>query len=590
MRSLLIACTAFGLLAGGCGLTKKKDSSDSSDSGSGALAIVLSTEAPVILTEFSASVNKPDEVKSYLWSAVAEDGTELISSCSDASGATFSCNIDEPGKLTIQSKVTLKDGASQELSRSVDILDPSQVPTQKPKISLTILDSTGASIATVATMSREEDGATWFVEGKEFTFDFNNTQSTSGTAVTIEMQFGEGASWERVTGTSIKHTFAAAGIHVTTIRVTDDEGRETLKKFQAVVKCASTVTPLALVAPSTAVAKAGWPNFYNYSAAGAASGGGSASVSPAYKFMWDFNGDGIYDSGWLTTEAVPDPQYVLFSGKNAANFTNDAYRGIRNARLRVWETGCNEVKEIDLAGAADLEWPMSTAVAGELQKPHLANLGGALQFFQVKSNGAPFDNAENTASVNLMATYHPAAPLPRRLECSYHKANKSTSSTLTISALDKYTKYGRTTSAQHGAYFQIASILDGVAIDPQVEPNFAPYQVVVTSANSTLKPVKFYTDINEDSAGRRSYESKPSNCTYQVTIDVMPGGVGTCADQTAQAKIIALIDGTFSCSEMVHDGVKVAAQHGAFYCESAILTACPPGGGGGGGGIPPIPE
>lgn len=590
MRRLLITCSAVGLLISGCGMMKKKDSSDSSSSGPAALAIVLSTETPVILTEFSASVNQPDQIKGYAWSAVAEDGTELVASCSDASAAAFSCTIDEPGKLTLQAKVALKDGSSQTLSRSVDILDPSQVPTQAPKINLTILDDTGTSVATVATMNKEESGATWFVEGKEFTFDFTNTTATGGGAVTIQMQFGDGAAWENLVGSSIKHTFAAAGLHVTTIRVTDDVGRVTEKKFQAVVKCSSTPTPLALTAPATAVAKAGWPNFYNFNATGAASGGGSSTVAATYKYMWDFNGDGIYDSGWLTSAAVPDPQYVLFAGKNAANFAADAYRGIRNARLRVWETGCNEVKEVDLAGAADLEWPMSTGVAGELQKPHLANLGGALQFFQMKSNGAPFDNKENTASVNLMATYHPAAPQPRRLECSYHKANKATSSTLTISTLDKYSKYGRTTSAQHGAFFQIASILDGQAIDPQVEPNFPPYQVVVTSANSTLKPIKFYTDINEDSAGRRSYEAKPSDCTYQVTIDVTPGGTGTCADGTATAKILAFVDGTFSCSEMVHNGVKVAAQHGAFYCESAITTACPPGGGGGGGGIPPIPE
>jgi parallel beta-helix repeat protein len=130
------------------------------------------------------------------------------------------------------------------------------------------------------------------------TVSFNGSQSIDpdGTIIFYRWNFGDGSS--QILDISPDHTYADPGVYTVTLTVVDDDGRSSMANTTATIQGVIFINnpPVATcIAPSTALM--GQEVSFDASLSNDTDG---AIVG----YRWDFNGDGTYDTDWVTTPVI----------------------------------------------------------------------------------------------------------------------------------------------------------------------------------------------------------------------------------------------------------------------------------------------
>lgn len=130
------------------------------------------------------------------------------------------------------------------------------------------------------------------------TISFNGSQSIDpdGTIIFYRWNFGDGSS--QILDISPQHTYADPGVYTVTLTVVDDDGRSSMANTTATIKGVIFINnpPVATCIAPSAVTVGQEVSF-------------DASLSndtdgTIVGYRWDFNGDGTFDTDWVTTPVI----------------------------------------------------------------------------------------------------------------------------------------------------------------------------------------------------------------------------------------------------------------------------------------------
>jgi parallel beta-helix repeat protein len=130
------------------------------------------------------------------------------------------------------------------------------------------------------------------------TVSFNGSLSIDpdGTIIFYRWNFGDGSS--QILDISPDHTYADPGVYTVTLTVVDDDGRSSMANTTATIQGVIFINnpPVATcIAPSTAIM--GQDVSFDASLSNDTDG-------TIVGYRWDFNGDGTYDTDWVTTPVI----------------------------------------------------------------------------------------------------------------------------------------------------------------------------------------------------------------------------------------------------------------------------------------------
>ncbi|MCU0851553.1 MAG: PKD domain-containing protein [Candidatus Thermoplasmatota archaeon] len=130
------------------------------------------------------------------------------------------------------------------------------------------------------------------------TVSFNGSQSIDpdGTIIFYRWNFGDGSS--QILDISPEHTYADPGLYIVTLTVVDDDGRSSMANTTATIQGVIFINnpPIATcIAPMTA--NVGQEVTFDASLSNDTDG-------TIVGYRWDFNGDGTYDTDWMTTPII----------------------------------------------------------------------------------------------------------------------------------------------------------------------------------------------------------------------------------------------------------------------------------------------
>jgi PKD repeat protein len=130
------------------------------------------------------------------------------------------------------------------------------------------------------------------------TASFNGSQSIDpdGTIIFYRWNFGDGSS--QILDISPEHTYADPGVYIVTLTVVDDDGRSSMANTTATIQGVIFINnpPIATcISPTTA--NVGQEVTFDASLSNDTDG-------TIVGYRWDFNGDGTYDTDWMTTPII----------------------------------------------------------------------------------------------------------------------------------------------------------------------------------------------------------------------------------------------------------------------------------------------
>jgi parallel beta-helix repeat protein len=130
------------------------------------------------------------------------------------------------------------------------------------------------------------------------TVSFNGSQSIDpdGTIIFYRWNFGDGSS--QILDISPEHTYADPGVYTVTLTVVDDDGRSSMANTTATIQGVIFINnpPVATcIAPSSVTV--GQEVSFDASLSNDTDG-------TIVGYRWDFNGDGTFDTDWVTTPVI----------------------------------------------------------------------------------------------------------------------------------------------------------------------------------------------------------------------------------------------------------------------------------------------
>jgi len=313
------------------------------------------------------------------------------------------------------------------------------------------------------------------------------------------------------------------------------------------ISCEAAIANSIVLNPTAIAVSAIYPNVYQYTAGVIATGG----IGP-FDCSWDFNGDGVRDSGFASC-ATPVRAY--------SNHVDS-----RKIKTFVRDTVCNKILVVDVD--RELTAPPYAAVLG--MKSNLYVTGTV-------SSSAPALTQNPAVSLRHLSSNQPDI-LPARVTCNYSRVNGK--GTFTVKGLNTY---ALTSSKSHGFSITVSNIDDTIIGGVGGSMN---------AANAVLQQVQFSTDESPDLLNRMVFQGGQTFCQLN-SVNMEPkdiGGVPCMNPGTPiQSSYIVAGEGTFQCTGLPGTsalGTSINVTQGAFYCEYRFVDAC--GGGGGGGGVDPI--
>lgn len=445
---------------------------------------------------------------------------------------------------------------------SADSLDPGIV-NQAPKPSCRI--TTGASNTFVRTVSlftsRDSFGNAPIIEGSNVSVDCSATQDEAG-ASALSFKLNNSGAASSMNNAKASLVAGPAGSYPMSVTVTDPAGASSTVYFTVFSECATGNAPVINPSAISATPVAGFLNFFNYSAAGAVSGG-----RPPYKYAWDFNGDGAMDP-----YSIQNP--LIWNDTASPSNVYSIYANHRNVKLTVLDS-CNFVS----SATVNLNFPIDNIPRAPGQA--LAD-SYPYYFLQADIRGVSNDSRSD----DYIATQYPNPPdmpSPKRVQCSYDY-NQGGASGFSISGLNTYDD-GTNPSLVHGMSFDVSGIMDNGGSTKQTFSHSAG-----SSSNPKLNSGVYQTAEDPDVKPREHF-GQNADCALTINVQHLQGAVPCSSGSGAQIQAATRISGSFDCPNLLEGSSPkaVAAHNGYFYCEVGPIDQCV-GGGQGGGGVPPIPR
>ncbi len=545
--------TSLVLLTFGC---------DEAKQGDPGIEITVKSEA-YLLESIELSATPKERLSDFQWSLAYESGRS-VDSCDAYNVPVIHCTFDEGGEVTITLKGDTIHREKIDINKKVKVLDQDYPVNQAPVI-LLALKSESNEGAVVSTLHYKESGVIAFPVNEKVDLDFSGTTDDNSTVDELSYQIDFGSGFKKVEKID-SHTFTEVGQKVIKVKVSDPDSHTAEKTFMAFISCSDEENKLAVDASKIKITADDVHNFFTYDATGAATAGENAK----FKYRWDFNGDNIFDSDWL--EAASIYEYTIF-------------RGLRNVKLKVWETTCHNVAQVNLGDLEPARYnfqiPMADGVPKTLQGPQIPGY----YFIQGHVAGLEEFKSNNTNADVVVTKIMTASKEEQwRVECDYRKDREDLSkATFTIKGQNRYERSGED-GELHGFLLKVRDIND-----PMNDKMSGGDSVSFENAGGTLDKAYYYTDEGYDKVSNVIY-SRDGDCDINLVLTAVPNE-GTCADGTPDFEYAITIDGTYSCPKMKGTNKKfVEIKKGAFYCEVSKVDGCIGGGGGGGGGQPPVEE
>ena len=333
-------------------------------------------------------------------------------------------------------------------------------------------------------------------------------------------------------------------------------------------------------------------NFFNFNVTGLAIDSPSLA-SGGYSYIFDFNGDGMFDTNWITVPGNIIKEYVV-------------YRGLQDVSIKIKDKACQiekrvVIKNVDF-GQTNCQPNNIPWEDGIINVPAPAasncgtNLIGSYLFIQGEIEDAAL--VEPTKQVMVSQQVAPTPGSPQYMTCTMHFSNPTAGlnstqkATLSVKGVNKY-NHGIAGKKAHGLEVRFSNIDANVLADNigmVVAFNSA------TAQNAVFEKVQYFTDEEPDAVGKkqRIYSMYDSNgngqivddeCQYQLAFQPM-NGFGVCG--VAGGSWGVVVYGSYSCNALKTSDAKYFAKlkKGEFHCLINSVPPCPVGGGGG-GGLPP---
>ena len=367
----------------------------------------------------SLTVNEQNKLINYSWELKYELGNK-VTSCDSLLTPEIICSLEESGEVKIRLTAKTRDGDLVVLDKVVNILDMDLPLNQAPVIIMS-LNSENGEESIVSTNHSKEKGIVNYPVNEELTFDFAQTTDDNdvNSDLKYEIKLGKTANFQEITSV-FKHVFTQTGYFTISLRVTDKNENSATKTFVVFISCKDDTVNLVVDYSKINITKEAIHNFFTYDASAAVTGGDSST----YRYKWDYNGDGVYDTDWLEDASVE--AYTVFEG-------------IRNVKLKVWEGACNNVKEVSLTeldpALYDFDIILADAIAGTLQGPQIPG------YFFIQGYPEGKDGFKSTITdVDFIATKAFSSPPEEqwRVLCDY-RPNEGVA-TVSIKGLNLYEK------------------------------------------------------------------------------------------------------------------------------------------------------
>ena len=464
-------------------------------------------------------------------------------------------------------------------SNNSDNLNPG-ITNQAPKIScrLTNLNNT-LQIRNVDTIGEKDtffDG--YPTEGDTISVDCSGTadENASTLVFSIDTDYdSEDPDWKPLAGSIV----LGPGRSSMAIKAVDEGGLVTIKTFNVDAQCESGERPVVDPTKVT-ISTAGKHNYYNFSAAGAVTGGSD------FQYAWDFNGDGVFDpfplkatNGkiWINSPSASNV-YSIFA--SAGNHRRQAFLRVRN--------GCNLESLTAFIEMPDEIPNIARTPESQAEKKPYYYLQADINRLGTQPSAIAINQRTNGP---YLATWYPGDN-PKRVLCSYDFKKVANKARFTIQGLNWYQGGNAIDYANefiHGMEIGIANIPDNGGSAPQTYTS-GDHGVLLNKA-------LYKVSAGDDGIVKENYNRIDTACSVEITVE-RGQAVTPCTTNTGQVEFTpssaTVIYGEFNCPSLTNSltGTAVGANNGKFFCEVAPQNQCigGGGGGGGGGGIPPVPQ
>ncbi len=203
--------------------------------------------------------------------------------------------FDEPDEAFTLTLPTLPDGTYTLEARGQN--DVGNIERSYAKTTFIVNGSTVANAAPLAVLQITPQRAS---TATTFTVDAGASADLEGQAIQARWDWENNGSWDTGWSTSLvaTHNYAAPGVKVIALQLKDSQGDSVIMTRSVEVTGANTLPhPFFVVNNGDSRFGSATPTF-TFDASGSNDG---ETPSANLQFRWDFNGDSIFDTGWVTT-------------------------------------------------------------------------------------------------------------------------------------------------------------------------------------------------------------------------------------------------------------------------------------------------
>lgn len=506
-----------------------------------------------------------DLVRECSWSITDAETNQQLTTCSSMNSCSLECTFDMPGEKVFALTAVLNNNEQVSLEKSVFIRTIA-IDTDNPPVINATLTQNGSS-ATFSTIRANEAGEASFSIGSPIHVDLTASTDENQDSIVYQTVISSLGSADTVhNGSEFDVQINEYGYYNIAITLRDINDKVRTENFDLIIACPLSInnftvseTPLAI--PMTQ------HYFYNYDASSKINRA-SGFVDRGFQYMWDFNGDGKFDTGWVNTSAVEE--YASYAMQ-------------RSVRVKVRDNYCpNHIKEAIFVNSNLTPLFEDGVMNAGIISPILGDYN-FIQGVVLRNNTAETvsNPSEDSFAGKYLATHQRLVTgiqkmdSPLRMECSYNRASRFdigiSPATLTIEG--KYTNdnFDSAKTLHHGIQLRVEGLMDDGVSN-------------ITTTGAYISSGSFYSDEDLDNEARfvTGFENGQCSITLQTEGTRGQGTCGTTADVSIQ--LYREIWGVYECTNS-----DLTIRQGEFSCVVNNVDPCPVGGGGG-GGTSPVPE
>lgn len=391
------------------------------------------------------------------------------------------------------------------------------------------------------------------------------------------------------TSTSFDVTFTSPGSYRVDANVIDQDGSRSTKTFNISVNCAKgggfSLNENALTISMGADANG---SLYQYVPQNSLlkdvniNGDTTKNIND-FLIRYDFNGDDLYDSPWLSTKSVEVPN-IYVSTPN--NFNSNGLP--RTVKYEVRHKICSLISRESstnhiFAGDANFDSSGTEFInIGSSISPFM----GSRAFIQGEAKHSP---DTNPSVMTKTLVVEPTNPSKRLVSCDYSRKNGK--GTFKLTGLANFKNLGIPEKKSHGIEVVFNNIDDTFAYS--VNSSNGDNTVIpgtVSTANAKLISLGYRTDEEPDKndglaktyvADINATVNGIPNCQFEIEVRAVPA-MGTCTTNPSQ-DIFTEISIAASCQSLKFGNDEISLNKVLGYCTHLAVKPCGVGGGGGGG-------